>query len=212
MISSTDHPFPDEKWLAGGGHHAFDPFVSLAFMAAHTRRIRLLTMLVVAGYRHPYITAKAAASLDNLSGGRLVLGVGAGYQQPEFAVLGAPFGDRGPRLDAAVAAIRVAWSGNVVDFDDPYFPAHGHVMLPRPAQPDGPPIWFGGNSARARGWRSCRNGLAFAGVPACDAIQLRVNIRVRNASARRGVSRAQAHHPLSPAHYDAHTPLTSSQT
>jgi hypothetical protein len=54
MISSTDHPFPDEKWLSSGGHHAFDPFVSLAFMAAPTTRIRLLTMLVVAGYRHPY--------------------------------------------------------------------------------------------------------------------------------------------------------------
>ncbi len=180
MISSTDHPFPDEKWLSGGGHHAFDPFVSLAFMAAHTRRIRLLTMLVVAGYRHPYITAKAAASLDNLSGGRLVLGVGAGYQQPEFAVLGASFGDRGPRLDAAVAAIRVAWSGNVVDFDDPYYPAHGHVMLPRPAQPGGPPIWFGGNSARALrrvaevgdGWMPIEQSEAMAKITKTPALGL----------------------------------------
>jgi probable F420-dependent oxidoreductase len=178
MISSTDHPFPDEKWLSGGGHHAFDPFVSLAFMAAPTRRIRLLTMLVVAGYRHPYITAKASASLDNLSGGRLVLGVGAGYQQPEFDVLGASFGDR--RLDAAVAAIRAAWSGNVVDFDDPYYPAHGHVMLPRPAQPDGPPIWFGGNSARALrrvaevgdGWMPIEQSEAMAKITKTPALGL----------------------------------------
>ncbi|MCW2530340.1 MAG: hypothetical protein JWM76_5200, partial [Pseudonocardiales bacterium] len=82
LVSSTDHPFPDERWLKGGGHHAFDPFVSLAFMAATTTRVRLLTMLVVSGYRHPYITAKAAASLDNLSGGRLVLGMGVGYSKP----------------------------------------------------------------------------------------------------------------------------------
>jgi probable F420-dependent oxidoreductase len=180
MISSTDHPFPDEKWLSGGGHHAFDPFVSLAFMAAHTTRIRLLTMLVVAGYRHPFITAKAAGSLDNLSGGRLVLGLGAGYQRAEFTVLGASFEDRGPRLDAAVTAIRTAWSGDVVSFDDPYYPAHGHVMLPRPAQPDGPPIWFGGNSARALkrvaevgdGWMPIEQSEAMAKITKTPALGL----------------------------------------
>jgi probable F420-dependent oxidoreductase len=172
LISTTDHPFPEQGWLAGGGHHAFDPFVSLAFMAAQTRRIRLLTMLVVSGYRNPYITAKAAGSLDNLSGGRLVLGLGSGYQRAEFDVLDASFADRGPRLDSAIAAMQVAWTGEVVDFDDPYFPAHGHVMLPQPAQAGGPPLWFGGNSKRALrriaevgdGWMPIEQGEEMAAV------------------------------------------------
>ena len=149
MLSMTDHPFPYEPWLKSGGHHAFDPFVSLAFMAAATTRIKLCTLVVVAGYRNPYISAKAAASLDNLSGGRLVLGMGAGYQEQEFEVLEASFADRGRRFDSAVHAMQAAWTGEVLDFEDDFYPAHGHVMLPRPAQRPGPPIWFGGNSGAA---------------------------------------------------------------
>jgi len=150
MVSMTDHPFPYEPWLKSGGHHAFDPFVALSFMAAATQRLRLCTLVVVSAYRHPYITAKAAASLDNLSRGRLVLGMGVGYQREEFDVVDASFDDRGKRFDAAVQAMQAAWTGEVLDRDDPYYPAHGHVMLPRPAQRPGPPIWFGGNSAAAR--------------------------------------------------------------
>jgi probable F420-dependent oxidoreductase len=150
MVSTTDHPFPGQAWIENGGHHAFDPFVSLAFMAAATRRVRLLTFVLVAGYRNPYLAAKAAASLDLLSGGRLVVGMGAGYQHAEFKVLGASFDDRGRRFDAGIEAMRAAWTGQVVDRDDSYFPAHGHTQLPRPAQPFGPPIWIGGNSHAAR--------------------------------------------------------------
>jgi probable F420-dependent oxidoreductase len=181
MVSMTDHPFPYEPWLKGGGHHAFDPFVSLAFMAASTRTIKLCTLVVVSGYRHPYITAKAAASLDNLSGGRLVMGMGVGYQQQEFEVLGASFADRGKRFDAAVKAIQAAWTGEVLDYGDDYYPAHGHVMLPRPAQRPGPPIWFGGNSAAAQrrvvalghGWMPFEQGEEAAkitGTPALTSV------------------------------------------
>jgi probable F420-dependent oxidoreductase len=150
LVSMTDHPFPYEPWLRAGGHHAFDPFISLSFMAAATRRIKVCTLVVVAAYRNPYVTAKAAASLDNLSGGRLVLGMGAGYQKEEFDVLGASFADRGKRFDSAVRAMQAAWSGDVLDHEDEFFPAHGHVMLPLPSQRPGPPIWFGGNSPAAR--------------------------------------------------------------
>lgn len=149
IVSTTDHPFPNQQWLDNGGHHAFDPFVSLSFMAAATSRIKLLTFILVAGYRNPYLAAKSAASLDLLSGGRLVVGMGAGYQQGEFDVLGASFPDRGKRFDASIRAMRAAWTGEVVDRDDPYFPAHGHAMLPPPAQPLGPPVWIGGNSPAA---------------------------------------------------------------
>src|SRR6185312_7109786 len=71
----TDHPFPPDAWLAIGGHHAFDPFVGLSFCAAATTRLKLMTGLLVSGYRNPYLAAKSAASLDKLSGGRLILGI-----------------------------------------------------------------------------------------------------------------------------------------
>lgn len=178
MVSMTDHPFPYEPWLKGGGHHAFDPFVSLAFMAAPTQTIRLCTLVVVSAYRHPYVTAKAAASLDNLSGGRLVMGMGVGYQKQEFEVLAASFDDRGPRFDSAVKAIQAAWTGEVLEHDDPFYPAHGHVMLPRPAQRPGPPIWFGGNSAAARrrvvslgqGWMPFEQGEEAAKITGTPAL------------------------------------------
>jgi probable F420-dependent oxidoreductase len=148
-ISATDHPFPSDEWLAAGGHHAFDPFVALAFIGARTSRIRLLTNLAVAGYRNPYLAAKAAASVDVLSGGRLTLGVGAGYLAAEFEVLGADHSGRGPRFDAALTAMRAAWTGERAR-PDRYYPADGHTALPRPVQRPHPPIWIGGNSRRAR--------------------------------------------------------------
>lgn len=148
-VAATDHPFPNDEWLAAGGHHSFDPFVALSFMAAATRHVRLLTFVLVAGYRNPYLAAKALASLDRLSGGRVTAGMAAGYLRSEFDVLGAEWDRRGARFDDAIDAMRVAWSGETVDVDGE-FPAHGHTQLPGPVQPGGPPIWIGGNSAAAR--------------------------------------------------------------
>jgi len=149
-VSMTEHPFPADDWLAAGGHHAFDPFVALAVMATRTSRIRLLTNLVVAAYRNPYFTAKSAASLDVLSGGRLTLGLGAGYLASEFQVLGADYRRRGAIFDAAIEAMRAAWTGESVTRNTELFPAAGHTALPRPRQRPHPPLWIGGNSRRAR--------------------------------------------------------------
>jgi probable F420-dependent oxidoreductase len=148
-VAATEHPFPDDKWLAQGGHHAFDPFVALSFMGAATSRVKLLTFILVSGYRSPYVTAKSLASLDKLSGGRVVAGMAGGYLEAEFEVLGAEWKGRGARFDAAIEAMRAAWTGESVDIDG-MFPAHGHTQLPPPAQAGGPPLWFGGNSAVAR--------------------------------------------------------------
>lgn len=147
-IHVTDHPFPEDTWLANGGHHAFDPFVALTSMAAVTERIRLRTNLLVAGYRNPYLTARSIASVDVLSHGRIIVGMGAGYLEPEFGVLGGDFAGRGRRFDDAIAAMVAAWTGQSVDRDGD-FPAHGHSMLPRPVQQPRPPIWIGGNSRAA---------------------------------------------------------------
>ena len=102
----TDHPAPDAKWLAAGGHHALDPFVALSFAAAATTRLRLQTHILVLPYRNPLLTAKSALSLDVLSGGRLTLGVAAGYLKPEFFALGSDFETRNERTDEAIDVIR----------------------------------------------------------------------------------------------------------
>jgi probable F420-dependent oxidoreductase len=147
-FSMSEHPYPDREWLARGGHHAFDPFVSLSFAAAATTRIRLMTYIVVSGYRNPFLTAKAAASFDVLSGGRFTLGTGAGYLKAEFDALGADFDHRGALLDEAIGAWKATWAG--VDHDGPEFGVSGHVALPPPLTTGGPPIWIGGNGAAAQ--------------------------------------------------------------
>lgn len=137
---TSDHPAPPVAWLAAGGHHTVDPFVVLATAAAVTTRLRLHTNLFVPAYRQPLIAAKLVASLDRMSGGRLILGVGAGYVKAEFAAVGADFDGRNSRLDEAIGIMRRAWTGEPVD---------DVVQLPRPVQPAGPPVWIGGNSTRA---------------------------------------------------------------
>jgi probable F420-dependent oxidoreductase len=148
-VNVTDHPFPDDEWLSHGGHHAFDPFVALSSMAAVTTTIGLRTNLLVAGYRNPYMTARSVASLDVLSGGRVIVGMGAGYLRSEFEVLGADFGHRGKMFDETIEAMTAAFGGETVTRSGGFFPAVGHSMLPRPVQRPRPPIWVGGNSTAA---------------------------------------------------------------
>jgi probable F420-dependent oxidoreductase len=134
----TDHPYPPRTWLDAGGHRALDPFVTLSFAAAVTTRLRLHTNVLVAGYRNPVLAAHAIATLDALSGGRMIIGLGMGYLRAEFAALGVDHQRRGALLDQAVAAMTAAWSG-----------ATENVLSPAPVSRPHPPIWFGGNSAAA---------------------------------------------------------------
>ena len=145
----TDHPFPDDQWLKTGGHHTLDPFVALSFAAATTTTLRLHTNLYIAAYRNPFLSAKAVASLDALSGGRVILGIGAGYLEPEFDALGVDFALRNDLTDEAIVAMKRAWSGESVAMDGLRFRAGGNTMLPTPVQRPHPPIWIGGNSRRA---------------------------------------------------------------
>jgi len=149
----TEHPFPADRWLESGGHHALDPFVALSFAAAATTRLRLHTNLCIPSYRNPFVLAKTVASLDALSGGRMILGLGAGYLEGEFAALGAPFDERNELTDEAIVAMRAAWTGESVTMEGRHFHADGNTMLPSPVQRPGPPIWIGGNSRRAV-WRA----------------------------------------------------------
>ncbi len=143
----TDHPAPSAEWLLADGHDALDPFTALAFVAAHSTRLQFFTNVLVLPYRNPFITAKAAATLQVLSGGRFILGVGGGYQQIEFDALGVAFGERGGLFDEAIDTIRQAWSGGVVVTKGRHFDAAGNLPRPTPTPP--PPIWIGGSSDRA---------------------------------------------------------------
>jgi probable F420-dependent oxidoreductase len=145
----TDHPAPDARWLAGGGHHALEPTVALAAAAMATTSLRLHTHVLVLGYRNPFLAAKAIASLDVVSGGRVILGVAAGYLRPEFAALGAEFERRGEVLDETLALLPRIWSEHDVAVAGEGWSARSVTALPRPAQRPHPPIWVGGNSERA---------------------------------------------------------------
>ena len=140
----TDHPAPEVRWLAGGGHHALEPTVALAVAAAATQQLLLHTNVYVLGYRNPFLAAKALASLDVVSDGRLILGVAAGYLRAEFAAVGVPHEGRGARLDAALASLRSLFAG------EPQEVAGGTITpLPLPVQRPGPPVWIGGNTSAA---------------------------------------------------------------
>ena len=155
----TDHPAPDAAWLTTG-HETLDPFVALSFVAAATTTLRLHLNLLVLGYRNPLLAAKAVASLDALSGGRVIVGVGVGYLEPEFDALGAAFDDRARRADDALVAMRMAWQSEPFDHEGIGYTARQTVVRPAPAQRPHPPIWVGGNSkaamrravAHADGW------------------------------------------------------------
>jgi probable F420-dependent oxidoreductase len=145
----TEHPFPEKSWMDTGGHHALDPFVALSFAAAATTSVRLQTHLCVLPYRNPFLTAKAVASLDVLSGGRVILGAGTGYLEAEFAALGVDFAERNDLTDEAIVAMKAAWTGEPLELTGRHFAATDNFALPRPVQDPHPPIWIGGNSKRA---------------------------------------------------------------
>jgi alkanesulfonate monooxygenase SsuD/methylene tetrahydromethanopterin reductase-like flavin-dependent oxidoreductase (luciferase family) len=127
----------------------YDTVATLGWLAGFTGKVRLLSHVYVVAYRHPLQTAKAFATLDALSGGRAILGVGVGHVEGEFEALGVPFAQRGRITDEAVVAIRAALSDEW---------GCGEVgQGPRPVQPGGPPIWVGGSSGAALG-RAARLG------------------------------------------------------
>ncbi|OBI97866.1 LLM class F420-dependent oxidoreductase [Mycobacterium alsense] len=157
-VHVTDHPAPDAKWLDHGGHHALDPFVALAFAAAATTDVKLLTNVYIAAYRNPFLGAKSIQSLAVLSRGRLILGTAAGYLKPEFKALGVDFDARGALLDEALDVLDKLLTGGDTAYEGTSFTARGVRLRPLPVTP--PPVWVGGNSkpavrravSRAQGW------------------------------------------------------------
>jgi probable F420-dependent oxidoreductase len=143
-----------------------DPVVAFAFLAARTRTVRLGTGIIILPQRNPLVLAKELASLDVLSGGRLIFGVGIGYLKPEFDALGIPFDDKGPRTIDYLQAMRAIWSQPQPAYRGKRFSFGGVQALPRPVQQPHPPIVFGGMTPSAFR-RAVRHGNGWYGF-ACD--------------------------------------------
>lgn len=139
---APDSPLPPDVPI-------LDPLVTLAHLGAVTSTIRLATGVIILPLRHPVVLAKQIASLDSLSGGRVVLGVGAGYVQREFDSLGIPLDERGPRLDENLEVMRRLWLDEQPRFSGTFTTLEGVDAHPRPTQPAGPPIHIGGRSPAA---------------------------------------------------------------
>jgi probable F420-dependent oxidoreductase len=121
-----------------------DPFSLLAFLAGRTQRIRVGASVIVLPYRNPLVTAKAAATVDQVSGGRFILGIGVGWDEEEFRNLGLPFRQRGAMADEYIRVIKAAWSAERPSFAGKYLSFSGATFAPRPVQTPHPPIWVGG--------------------------------------------------------------------
>ena len=127
----------------------YDPVLTLTWVAAVTRRVRLGTSVLVLPMRHPLPLAKELATLHNLSDGRLILGAGVGWLEPEFAALGAPFHQRGRRMDEGIAMMRAVWTQDPVTFAARYIPAEIADMTMTPLPISHIPLWIGGSSDAA---------------------------------------------------------------
>jgi probable F420-dependent oxidoreductase len=148
-VSCSDHPLVAASRAATMGTTWFDAGSTLAFVAGATRRIRLLAHVLVAPYRHPLLVAKQWGTLDHLSDGRVILGVGSGHAKPEFRILGADYERRGRVTDEMLGALAAAWERQPATFDGELLRFRDVIVSPRPAQHPRPSFWIGGNSAAA---------------------------------------------------------------
>jgi probable F420-dependent oxidoreductase len=150
-----------------GGGYAFnpldpflEPIIVLGALALRTSRIKLGTAVLVLPYRHPIYTAKALATVDVLSDGRLVVGVGAGWMEPEFAALGIPLSERGSRTNETIDVMKALWTEDVPAYNGRHFQFANIKSMPQPVQKPRPPILVGGMTKgalqrvvrRADGW------------------------------------------------------------
>jgi probable F420-dependent oxidoreductase len=147
-VACSEHiAVPSAASTVRGGRY-FDPFSTLGFFAAKTSRVGLLTHMTVLPYHHPLELVKRLGTLDVLSAGRVIAGVGVGSLQPEFEVLGHTFDGRGERSDDAIRAIRAAWGHRVPEYHGTHYDFDGFIVepsgLPRPVE-----IWVGGRTRRS---------------------------------------------------------------
>jgi probable F420-dependent oxidoreductase len=168
----SEHPAPSADWLHNdpSGHDCLDQLTALSFAAAVTTKLKVMTNVLCLPFRNPFITAKAAATVQVLSDSRLILGVGLGYQKEEFDALGVEHKERAFLMDEALETIRLAWKGGPVVKKGRHFNATGNE--PRPVPNPAPPIWVGGGSdaAMARAAKYGDGWIPHFGVPTNDPV------------------------------------------
>ena len=145
------YPYTEGGEFPGGGTgEAIDQLTTLSFMAGQTKRMRLGTSVMIVPHRSPVVAAKMLATLDMLSQGRFILGVGAGWMREEFEALALPpFEERGDVTDEYIRAFKELWTSDYPSFDGKYCRFSNITFLPKPTQKPHPPIWVGGESPRA---------------------------------------------------------------
>ncbi len=184
-VAVSDHIGVPRSHAAAMSTVWYDTVATLGFLAATTRQVRLLSYVWVAPYRHPLATAKAFATLDALSGGRVILGLGAGHLEAEFAALGIEFTGRGAALDEAIDLIIKAFLDEYPVHDGPRWPVRDSGLQPRPVQRPRPPIWIGGSTPAALRRAADRgDGWLPQGVPTMGMTAAIASIKARRARTR----------------------------
>lgn len=136
------------RYASGETRGPWEAWTTLAGLAEATERVAIGPLVAATAFHHPYMLAKQAATVDEISGGRLVLGIGAGWNDVEFAALDAPFDHRISRFEEAFTIIRTLLATGYIDFQGAFFTAREAELLPRPARPGGPPIMVGSSGPR----------------------------------------------------------------
>src|ERR1051326_1816205 len=146
----SKYPYTASGVFAAAEHgYCLDMLATMAFLAGCTERLRLLASVMVVPHRPAMLTAKMISTIDVLSNGRLILGAGAGWMEEEFALLGAPFKERGAVTDEYLAAFQELWTKDAPAFNGKHVSFSDLLFYPKPVQKPHPPIWIGGESGPA---------------------------------------------------------------
>jgi probable F420-dependent oxidoreductase len=145
----NDHIVVDNAPRSAPWTNTFDPFVAQSFIAGNTTRIDLGISVLIVPYRNPIATAKMLATLDRMSNGRLIVGIGVGWNEAEFQALGVPFHERGARTTEYLRIWQACWAPGEVSFQGRFFAFSDMHVSPKPSRQPHPPIWVGGLSDAA---------------------------------------------------------------
>ena len=145
----SDHVVVPDRYVGRFSKVFYDPFILLSAIAAQTRKVKLGTSVIILPYRNPIIVAKMIATLDILSEGRVIFGVGTGWMREEFDTLGVPHSERGRRTDEYIRIFKELWEKDEPRFEGEFFQFSNIKFYPKPFQKPHPPTWTGGGGKRA---------------------------------------------------------------
>ena len=141
----NDHVIVDDSPRSEPWRNVYDPLMVLSYVAARTSKILLGTSVLIMPYRNPIVTAKMIATLDQMSGGRAIAGIGAGWSEAEYDALGVPYHERGARTNEYLRLWKACWKPGPTTFHGRFFSFDAMHVNPKPLQQPHPPIWIGGS-------------------------------------------------------------------